>query len=183
MRTLQASLILALVAASGWRCAAQQVPATPGDRTRTGSSPVATAVVAIAGGMVALADGATVAIPRGALQRSTTITLREAMPSTVRLPPGAVRVGKFYAIEPRLTSTDPIEITLPYQPTLLPAGYDEGSISIYQVRDDGRLSMVGSVTPDPTAESSGQALDVARHRVSIRVRSTATYTLVAVKLP
>ena len=182
MRTLRAGLILALVSASGWSCAARG-PTAAGGPTPAAGSLAATAVVGLAGGMVTLADGATIAIPRGALQRSTTITLRESMPADVRLPPSAVRVGKFYAVEPHLASADPMEITLPYQPALLPAGYDEGSISIYQLRDDGRLSMVGSVTPDPTAESSGQALDVVHHRVSIRVRSTATYTLVAVRVP
>jgi hypothetical protein len=40
--------------------------------------------------------------------------------------------------------------------------------------------MVGSVTADPTSESSGQSLDVDKNLVTIRVRSTAAYTLLAI---
>jgi len=94
--------------------------------------------------------------------------------------PCTIRVGAFYTIEPRPTPGQPITVTLPYDPALLPAGYEEGSVSIYQLRANGRLSMVGSVTGDPTSESAGQDLGIDNNLVSIRVRSTATYTLLAI---
>ena len=172
-------LILSLVM-SAWTCATQQVPAAAAGQTR--NLPTTSAAIGPAGGVLTLPDGAKLVVPAGALQRTTTISLSEySPPSNLQLSPSAVRVGKFYSIEPRLTSPVPIEITLPYEAARLPAGYEEGSISIYQLRTDGRLSMVGSVTSDPTSESSGQALDIERDQVSIRVPLTATYTLLALK--
>ena len=182
MSWVKTSLVLLLVTASGWRCATQQVPAAAsGQATRRADAPVATAV-GPAGGTLSLPDGAKVVVPDGALKVSTTISLREMpQPSNVQFPAGTVRVGKFYAIEPRLTASLPITVTLPYDPKLLPAGFEEGSVSIYQLRENGRLSMVGSVTDDPMPESSGQNLDVDNNRVTIRVPITATYTLLAIK--
>ena len=171
--------LLAVAIAGGPTCAAQQAPGAGrvGPGARTG---VASTVVGPGGGTLALPDGATVEIPAGALQRATTVSLREVSPpSNLQLGPGVVRVAGIYAIEPRLSSSNPIRITLPYNAALLPRGTSEGSISIYVLRDDGRLSMAGSVTPDPEAESSGQVLDVDNDRVTIRVRATAAYTLLA----
>ena len=164
MRWARASLILLLVSASGWKCAAQRslAPAT-GQLTS------------------ALPDGAKVVVPDGAFERPTTITIREvSLPPGTQAPPGTVRVGKVYAVEPMVTISLPITITLPYDPALLPPGFEEGSVSIYQVRANGRLSMVGSVTGDPESESAGQNLDIDKNAVTIRVRATATYTLLAV---
>ena len=182
MRWARASLILWLVMANGWRCAAQHVPAVAGGQaTRTADASVATVVVGPTGGAVALSGGAKVVVPAGVLQVPTMISIREVpLPPTVQIPAGTARVGKFYSIEPRLTFTQPIAVTLPYDPALLPPGFEEGSVSIYQLRANGRLSMVGSVTGDPTSESAGQDLDIDNNLVTVRVRSTATYTLLAI---
>jgi hypothetical protein len=179
----KAFLILSLAMASGWRGAAQHVSAAKGDQaTRTDEASVATAVVGPTGGAVALSGGAKVVVPAGVLQVPTLISIREVpLPPTVRIPPGTVRVSKFYSIEPRLAVSQPVAVTLPYDPTLLPPGFEEGSVSIYQLRANGRLSMVGSVTGDPTSESSGQDLDIVNNLVTVRVLSTATYTLLAIE--
>jgi hypothetical protein len=185
MSWVKTSLVLLLVTASGWRCATQQVPAAAtGEAVRRADAPVATAVIGPAGGTLSLPDGAKVVVPDGVLNTSTTISLRSVpLPPTARIPPGTVRVGQVYTIEPRVTGNRPVIITLPYDPTLLPAGYEEGSVSIYQLRENGGLSMVGSVTDDPMPESSGQNLDVESNLVTIRVPITASYTLLAIKGP
>ena len=174
-------LVLALVTTSGSRCATRHVAAAGDQAARRADAPVATAVVGPAGGTLSLPDGATVLVPRGAIKLPTTVSLRDVPLPANAIPPGTVRVGRVYTIEPRLTASEPITITLPYDPKLLPAGYEEGSISVYQVRADGRLSMVGSITDDPMPESSGQNLDVDNDTVTIRVPITATYTLLAIK--
>lgn len=182
MSWVRTSLVLLLVMTSGWRCATQHVPAASDQAARRADAPAATAVVGPAGGTLSLPDGATVVVPDGALKVPTTISLRDVpFPPSAQIPPGIVRVGKVYTVEPRVTGSLPITVTLPYDPALLPAGYEEGSVSIYQLRADGRLSMVGSVTADPMPESSGQNLDVDNNLVTIRVPVTATYTLLAIK--
>jgi hypothetical protein len=135
------------------------------------------------GGSVALSGGARIVVPSNALTSAVAISLREVtLPPSVRLPVGGARVGKAYTVEPTITATRPIAITLPYDPTLLPAGYEEGSISIYQlVSSTGQLSMVGSDTGEEYSESAGQDLDIENHVVTVLVRSPGTYTLFALR--
>ena len=148
----------------------------------TGSTSTAvTVVIDGRGGTLALPGGASVVVPAGAFRARTSISLREAMPPNLQLPAGAVRVGRLYVVEAAAVADVPVEVTLPYDPTLLPPGYQEGSIAIYQLRANGRLSMVGSETGDPDRESSGQAVDTDRNVISVRVRDLRTYTLLALK--
>jgi hypothetical protein len=181
MSRVRTRVVVALVVTSGWTCATQRVPASSNQAARRVDAPAATAVVGPEGATLSLSDGAMVVVPGGVLKVPTTISLRHVPQPAITIPSGTVRVGQVYTIEPRLSANQPITVTLPYDPKLLPAGYEEGSISIYQLRDDGRLSMVGSITDDPMPESSGQNLDVDNNRVTIRVPITATYTLLAIK--
>jgi ZU5 domain-containing protein len=141
----------------------------------------ATAVIDSRGGRLALPGGASVVVPPGAFRTPTSISLREVMPPNLQLPTGSVRVGRLYTVDAAGAPDVPVEVTLPYDPTLLPPGYQEGSVSIHQLRPNGRLSMVGSETGDPDRESSGQAIDVDNNVVSVRVRILSTYTLLALR--
>src|SRR5260221_494469 len=139
---VSASLLFVVVSCT-CRTTGQEPGPPPGSRHGSAGS-IATLVIGPAGGAVVLPGGAKVVVPHGAFQVPTTISIREVpAPPNVQFPAGTVRVGAFYAIEPRLTPSQPIAVTLPYDPTLIPHGYDEGSVSVYQLRANGRLSMVG----------------------------------------
>jgi hypothetical protein len=154
-----------------------------GGAQRAGATNAAvTAVIGRAGGRLALPGGATVLVPAGAFRSPTSISLREVMlPPDAQLPGSSARVGRIYAVESPGPIDLPLTVTLPYDPTLFPPGFEEGSVAIYQLRPNGRLSMVGSETGDPERESSGQAVDIVKHVVTIRVRMLFTYTLLALK--
>jgi hypothetical protein len=177
---------LALVLAATFLCGSGSPNAAHSDalqQAQPGAAKVASAVIGADGGAVALPGGAKVRVPKNALTSRVAISLREvALPASVTLPAGSVRVGKVYRVEPPIKTALPIAITLPYDPRLLSPGFDEGSISIYQlVSSTGQLSMVGSDTGDEYRESAGQDLDVENHVVTVLVRYPATYTLLALR--
>jgi hypothetical protein len=180
-----ASIVALGLAAGGWPIPSQSVLANQRD-TGAGRSGAAngavTSIIGAAGGMLALRDGASVVVPAGAFRSPTSVSLREVVPpSDFQLPTSSARVGGIYAVESKGPLDLPVTVTLPYDPTLFPSGFEEGSVAIYQLRSNGRLSMVGSETGDPDRESSGQVVDIVRHVVTIRVRMLFTYTLLALR--
>ena len=170
-----------------WGClllSQRVVLAQPGGSAQRASATnvVVSAVIGRNGGRLALPGGATVLVPADAFRSPTSVSLREVTPPPdFQLPQGSARVGAIYAVESKGPLNLPVTVTLPYDPMRFPTGYEEGSVAIYQLRPNGRLSMVGSETGDPEPESSGQAVDIVRHVVTIRVRMLFTYTLLALR--
>lgn len=143
----------------------------------------ASSIIGPAGGSVALADGARVDIPAGALAANTTITIREiALPSGAVLPPTGVLASKVYSLEPNGQSfAVPVTVTLPYNPSGLPSGYNEGSITIARSQGSLQFNMVGNANADPEAESTMQVQDPARRLLSVGVNGFSAYAAVGVR--
>ena len=159
-----------------------QVQSNPSQGVTVTGGGGSTVVVGPGGGSIQLADGTRLDIPAGALNSPVQITVTPipAPPGAV-LPPTGVFVGRVYSFEPHgLQFNQPVRMTFPYDPALLPAGYEEGAVSIYRLSASGRFSMVGSIGGDPESESSGQSIDPVTHTVSIMNTSFSDYGAVAV---
>ncbi len=142
-----------------------------------------TAVIGATGGTIQLADGAKLEIPAGALGAPTQITVTPVpLPANAEAPPTGVVVGKLYSFEPHgLHFNQPVKMTFPYDPSLLPAGYQEGSVGVYRLSPvTNKLQMVGSNHGDPQPESAGQDIDPVANTVSVMNGSFSQYGTVAV---
>lgn len=80
--------------------------------------PVAEPTIGVAGGTVALADGASVSVPEGALSAAVTIRVAKDAAGAPLLPAGLSAAGNTYAITPHGSQFDrPVEVRVP-APTL-----------------------------------------------------------------
>lgn len=127
--------------------------------TLTGS-----ALIGPTGGAVGLPDGASVLIPPGALDTLVPIAIAEVgLPAGSVLPATAELAGGVYELTPHgQLFQRPARFVIPYDPDLLPPGYDEGAIRIYR-KDNAwaEFHMLGSETGDEEPQTdSGQMLDV-----------------------
>lgn len=95
-----------------------------------GSSAVnITKSVGAAGGTVSHSDGTTVTVPMGALTATANITISSV---DATAPAGTVIVGPAYDFGPEGTVfSQPVNITLPYQTSKIPAGRTANDIVIY----------------------------------------------------
>ena len=88
-----------------------------------GGTPSTGQVVGAAGGTVAGPNGAKVVIPAGALASDVTINVAQTSAGSPPLPAGFAALGPMFAFTPHGTSfAMPATVTLPFDPTLVPAG-------------------------------------------------------------
>jgi hypothetical protein len=111
------------------------------------------AVVTSAGGMVATADGQVeLEFPAGALASSTPVTIARVDEST--LPAGFLPGTAFELGPSRSTFSQPVRISIAYDPATLPEGADEGVLRLHRLTDGAWLP-VGGESP---AEGRATAL-------------------------
>ncbi|HKU13141.1 MAG TPA: hypothetical protein VJQ52_02025 [Steroidobacteraceae bacterium] len=68
-------------------------------------------------------NGAQVVIPAGALAQTVAIAIEETDAGAPPLPAGVVRFGPMFAFTPHGTTfATPVTVTLPYDPSVVPAG-------------------------------------------------------------
>lgn len=85
--------------------------------------PPAPAGIGAAGGTVAIASGAKVVVPAGALSSTVVIEVAEVSSGAPALPAGVVAAGAIYAFTPHGTSfAVPAAMTVPFDPARVPAG-------------------------------------------------------------
>ena len=114
LRYMGVSLCLALAACGGGGGEADSAG---------GGAPAAGTVVGAAGGTVAGPNGASLVIPPGALAANTTIRIEQTSAGAPALPGGFVVSGPMFAFTPHGTTfAAPVTMTLPFDPTLVPAG-------------------------------------------------------------
>ncbi|MGH8240099.1 MAG: hypothetical protein ACREXP_24220, partial [Steroidobacteraceae bacterium] len=118
MRILFLCLFLALAGCSGGGGSASsqrtQQPQAPAPQPSGGIGP--------AGGTVSN-GGAQVVVPAGALAQSVSIAIEQTDTGAPALPSEVVRAGPMFAFTPHGTSfASPATVTLPYDPSLVPAG-------------------------------------------------------------
>ena len=108
------------------------------------------AVIGPAGGSVSTVDGASVVIPPGAL--STAITVSITLESSAAVPVGVTPVGGIYQMGPEGTVfAQPITVTLPYDPTQLPAGATTQDLAVVSWPDGATdFSTFGTKAVDAT---------------------------------
>ena len=88
-----------------------------------GGTPSTGQVVGAAGGTVSGPNGAKVVIPAGALASDVTINVAQTAAGSPALPGGVTALGPMFAFTPHGTSfAMPATVTLPFDPTLVPAG-------------------------------------------------------------
>jgi len=121
--------------------------------------------IGAAGGTVTEASGAQVVIPANALSTATNIAVTQNSAGAPALPAGVTAYGPIYALTPHGTSfAVPVTITVPFDPTLVPAGEaptlykTNGSLTDWQVVAGAFVNgntMVGEVTgfSDPVVGS------------------------------
>jgi hypothetical protein len=105
-----------------------------------------------AGGTVTGSNGATVAVPAGALSQTVNIQVTEISPASVSLPMGVDRVGAVYALTPHDTSfAVPVAVNIPFDPAQVPAG---SSARLMKTSDSARTvwaEVAGATTSGGTA--------------------------------
>ena len=115
--------------------------------------PGSAATVGSAGGEVSGASGARVSIPAGALASATSITAAAA--ASAPTPAGTTVVGSAVTFGPEGQQFSvPVTVTLPFSPSLLPAGKNAESVVVY-------TAPVGSSTYTALATSVVDATHVA----------------------
>ncbi len=89
-----------------------------------------TATVGKAGGSLSLPSGAKLTIPAGALASDVTIGIKTDKPPEIQAL-GAAPVGKAFILSPEGQQfLAPVLLEVPYDPTLVPVGFDETSLRI-----------------------------------------------------
>jgi hypothetical protein len=129
-----------------------------------------------AGGTLALPDGAELSVPPGALEAEVSIAIRQIpLPEGTILPPTGVLAGKVYSFEPDgLSFALPVELTIPYDPSLIPADYDERDILIHKRSEAPEFFIVGDATQEEI-ESPGQSQDPLAKTITVHVRGFSAY--------
>jgi hypothetical protein len=95
----------------------------------------ATQTIGDSGGMVAISDGTTIAVPGGALTAPTPISIAPATGSAT--PSGTQAVGMTYLFGPEGTQfAQPVAVTLAFSPDQLPAGAAASDVVIYTAPAD-----------------------------------------------
>lgn len=97
-----------------------------------------------AGGTVDGPDGARVVIPAGALAADTTIAIERTSRGAAPLPVTMTPIGQIYAFTPHGTTfTQPVTVTVPYDPASVPAGFTPG---LYKTNAQGAWEALSGVT-------------------------------------
>jgi hypothetical protein len=125
---------IALVLRAGW-CAlvlgglVACTSSATGDGTDT-SSGASSKKIGSTGGSVSAPDGTLISIPEGALPTDTTITI--TIDENVEAPGDTELVGTAYVFGPEGTQfSKPITISLPFDPTKVPAGRQASEILVF----------------------------------------------------
>lgn len=142
------------------------------------------AIVGSAGGAVGLPDGASVLIPPTALSTDTTITITEVpLPIGAILPPTGVLTGSVYEMTPAQQSFQrSVRVVIPYDASLLPAGYEEGAISIHRSEGWPEFNQVGSSEYDgDLPHSDGQIQYPDQNLLSVLSTTFSNYAAVGVR--
>lgn len=140
--------------------------------------------VSSSGGAIGLPDGSSVLIPPGALDSTVTVSIENA--STLQgstFPPTAVLVSELYDLTPAgQTFSIPIQINIPYDVAMLPAGYDEGSIGMYRQGNWPDFNMVADdANPTPEYSNNGQKIDTVNDVVSVHSSHFSAYGALAIQ--
>ena len=102
-----------------------------GAKVISSSSTATVPVTADFGKTVELADGAAISIPPMALSSNTTITVEVTADPSTAIEPDERLVGKVYRIDAGdVVFQKPITITLPYEPSQVPAGISEEDLCL-----------------------------------------------------
>lgn len=106
----------------------QRVPPLASVPSAPGQSGISLAI-GPAGGDITLPSGAQISIPSGALAKDTVVTIESV--DVERSTLGAIPVGSGIAAGPEgLVFAKPVEIRLPYDPKLVPAGVSDDEVGI-----------------------------------------------------
>ena len=155
---------------------------------------LASALIGPAGGTVAGSDGAKIVVPAGALAAPTTIAIEQTSAGAPALPSGFVAAGKMFAFTPHGTTfAVPVTITIPIDPTGVPAGQ---SGSFYKTDSAGVWQRIASATvagnfvsAEVTSFSNGQfgssppVITQQPRNATVAVGDTATFSVVAINAP
>jgi alpha-tubulin suppressor-like RCC1 family protein len=154
----------------------------------------ASALIGPAGGTINGSDGAKIVVPAGALATPTTLAIEQTTAGAPALPSGFVAAGKMFAFTPHGTTfTAPVTITIPIDPSGVPAGQ---SGSFYKTDGAGGWQRVAAATvagnfvsAEVTSFSNGQfgsappVITQQPRNAAVAVGDTATFSVVAINAP
>jgi uncharacterized delta-60 repeat protein len=132
-----------------------------GDSDAGAGGPPAGTVVGPAGGTVLGPNSSKVVIPPGALTTDTTINIEQSSAGAPALPSGFVASGAMFAFTPHGTTfAVPVTLTLPFDPTTVPAGK---APAFFKTNAQSQWEQIGnaifgatSLTAQITSFSNGQ---------------------------
>ena len=127
-----------------------------------------TGQVGPSGGSVGLPNGTGVKISSGALPIFEDISIVEGtLPANAILPPDTVVSGPTYDFLPAgRTFGQPVQISIAYDPTMIPAGYDEKTMLSYVIDESGNFELDRPTEMEFNDESVPQAVDTAKKLVT-----------------
>ena len=121
-------------------------------------------ITADTGGTVAISGSITVEVPPGAINGSLNITVQEETGSS---PTGFTLLGNVYEIGPTGTQfSEPVNITLHYNPADVPSGMSETNIHIYWYNEQTNSWV-----------DMGGTVNTANHTVTIQVTHLSKYAM------